>query len=100
MVQLSTCRQTSRLTLRRFELDDLDDLALLLADEDGNRYLYSEPRDRATTLKVLLDILYKPEDAGDDNLRSVAVELRETKQVIGEFILRWLVNEHRQAEIG
>src|ERR1035437_8458921 len=70
MVQLSHARQTPRLTLRRFELDDLDDLALILANEEVNRYLYSEPRDRAT------------------------------KRVIGEFILRWTENEHRQGEIG
>jgi RimJ/RimL family protein N-acetyltransferase len=81
-------------------LNDLDDLALVLADEDVNRYLYSEPRDRDTTLKVLQDILDKPEGPEDDNVLAVAVELRDTKQVIGEFILRWVVNEHRQGEIG
>ncbi len=100
MVQLSHARQTPRLTLRRFELDDLDDLALILANEEVNRYLYSEPRDRATTLEVLQGRLAKPEGTADDNQFVVAVELRDTKQVIGEFILRWVVNEHRQGEIG
>jgi RimJ/RimL family protein N-acetyltransferase len=100
MVQLSHARQTPRLTLRRFELDDLDDLALILANEEVNRYLYSEPRDRATTLEVLQGRLAKPEGTADDNELVVAVELRDTKQVIGEFILRWVVNEHRQGEIG
>jgi RimJ/RimL family protein N-acetyltransferase len=100
MVQLSHARQTPRLTLRRFELDDLDDLALILANEEVNRYLYSEPRDRATTLEVLQGHLAKPEGTADDNQLVVAVELRDTKRVIGEFILRWTENEHRQGEIG
>ena len=100
MVQLSHARQTPRLTLRRFELDDLDDLALILANEEVNRYLYSEPRDRATTLEVLQGRLAKPEGTADDNQLVVAVELRDTKRVIGEFILRWTENEHRQGEIG
>lgn len=100
MVQLSQARQTARLTLRRFTLDDLDSLALILANEDVNRYLYSAPRDRATTLAVLKGFLAKPEEPSDDNLLRVAVELRDARRVIGEFILRWTVNEHCQGEIG
>ncbi|MHB8517571.1 MAG: GNAT family N-acetyltransferase [Acidimicrobiales bacterium] len=100
MVQLSHVRQTSRLTLRRFTLDDLDDLALILANEDVNRYLYTAPRDRAATLEVLQGFLAKTEETSDVNSLSVAVELRDTKRVIGEFLLWWTANEHRQGEIG
>jgi RimJ/RimL family protein N-acetyltransferase len=100
MVQLSNAHTTARLTLRRFELDDLDDLALILASEAVNRFLYSEPRDRAAALAALQGRLAEPDDVTEDNILNVAVELRTTKRVIGDFILRWTENEHRQGEIG
>ncbi len=100
MVQLSQPRQTTRLTIRRFELDDLDDLALICANEEVNRYLYTEPRDRAETLETLQGRLAKPEEATEDNILNVAIELRDTKRVIGDFMLRWVDNEHRQGEMG
>ena len=40
--------------MRRFALDDLDDLALIYANEEVNRYLYTEPRDRTETLETLM----------------------------------------------
>jgi RimJ/RimL family protein N-acetyltransferase len=100
MVQLSQPRLTTRLTMRRFALDDLDDLALIYANEEVNRYLYTEPRDRTETLETLLGRLAKPEGATEDNILNVAVELRDTKRVIGDFVLRWVDNEHRQGEMG
>ena len=100
MVQLSQPRQTTRLTMRRFELDDLDDLALICANEEVNRYLYTEPRDRTETLETLQGRLAKPEEATEDNILNVAIELRDTKRVIGDFMLRWVDNEHRQGEMG
>ena len=100
MVQLSQPRQTTRLTMRRFELDDLDDLALICANEEVNRYLYTEPRDRTETLETLQGRLAKPEEATEDNILNVAIELRDTKRVIGDFMLRWVGNEHRQGEMG
>jgi len=100
MVQLRQPRQTPRLTLRRFELGDLDDLALILANEDVNRYLYSAPRDRAEALEVLQRSLAPRDEKVDDNVLHVAVELRDTNRVIGDFMLRWHDNEHLQGEIG
>jgi len=86
--------------MRRFELDDLDDLALICANEEVNRYLYTEPRDRTETLETLQSRLAKPEGATGDNILNVAIELRDTKRVIGDFMLRWVDNEHRQGEMG
>lgn len=86
--------------MRRFELDDLDDLALIFANEEVNRYLYTEPRDRTETLETLQGRLAKPEEATEENILNVAIELRDTKRVIGDFMLRWIDNEHRQGEMG
>ncbi|HVA53771.1 MAG TPA: GNAT family protein [Acidimicrobiales bacterium] len=100
MVQLRHALETPRLTLRRFELDDLDDLALILANEEVNRYLYSEPRERVAAVELLRGRLDKPEDVAEDNRLNVAVELRDARRVIGDFVLWWTENEHHQGEIG
>jgi RimJ/RimL family protein N-acetyltransferase len=100
MVQLDGSRLTRRLTLRRFELGDLDDLALIHSSVGVNRYLYTEPRERTASLESLERRLAEPEETSDDNVIHVAVELQETGRVIGEFILRWLENDHQQGEIG
>jgi RimJ/RimL family protein N-acetyltransferase len=35
-----------------------------------------------------------------DNALLVAIELRDTQRLIGDFMLRWHDDEHRQGEIG
>jgi RimJ/RimL family protein N-acetyltransferase len=100
MVQLAQPVTTARLTLRRFQLGDLDDLAAIFGDESVNRYLYSHPRDRGETLAIIERRIERPEEVGDDNALHVAVELLETRRLIGEFMLHWHTDEHLQGEIG
>ncbi len=100
MVQLAQPLSTPRLTLRRFERDDLDALALILADESVNRYLYSEPRDRDEAIVALERRLELVDRVADGNVLSVAIELRETSHLIGDFMLHWKDDVHRQGEMG
>ncbi|MGA7834484.1 MAG: GNAT family protein [Acidimicrobiales bacterium] len=100
MVQLARPLSTPRLTLRRFERRDLDELALIFADESVHRYLYTSPRDRNETSEALERRLEWPEDVGEDNVLLVAAELAETGRLIGDFMLHWREDEHRQGEIG
>jgi RimJ/RimL family protein N-acetyltransferase len=102
MVQLAQPLVTSRLELRRFTLDDLDALTSLYEREDVNRYLYFEPRDRAATLELLHGRLARPEATSDDeeNVLFVAVVERESARLVGDFMLRWSNNQHRQGEMG
>jgi RimJ/RimL family protein N-acetyltransferase len=100
MVQLVTPRHTRRLTLRRFELADLDDLYRILRDVEVNRYLYSVPRTRDETLDTLTRRLERPDDVEVENVLNVAAILNDTNQVIGDFILRWNEDDHHQGEIG
>jgi RimJ/RimL family protein N-acetyltransferase len=100
MVQLLQARRTPRLTLRRFQIEDVDDLALIVGNVDVNRYLYSEPRDREATIVMLQGLLDQPEETGDDNRLCVAVELESEQRVVGEFLLWWTKNEHCQGEMG
>lgn len=100
MVQLVTPRPTARLTLRRFELTDVDDLALIFASDDVNRYLYSESRDRDETMWLLQRRLELPEEVEVENVMNIAVVLKNSERVIGDFMIRWEENEHQQGEIG
>ena len=100
MVQLARPVPTPRLTLRRFERDDLDALALIYADESVNRYLYSEPRDRDESFVALERRIDYNDEVAEDNALLVAVELRETSHLIGDFMLHWKEDVHRQGEIG
>jgi RimJ/RimL family protein N-acetyltransferase len=100
MAQLLHARRTSRLTLRPFALTDLDDLATIYQFEEISRYLYWEPRDRAATLAALERSVQRPIELIDDNVLNVAVTMHDSSRVIGDFMLRWSENEHRQGEIG
>jgi len=100
VVQLLQPRETARLTLRRFDLTDLDDLAPIFASLEVNRFLYSEPRDRAETLATLERRIESATVPGEDKVLNVAVELRERSRLIGDFMLRWREDVHRQGEIG
>jgi RimJ/RimL family protein N-acetyltransferase len=100
VAQLTTPITTSRLTLRRFEPGDVDALSVLYGDERVVRYLYWEPADRDNTIARLEQSLDRPEGVVADNVLPVAVVLNEDGRLIGDFMLRWHDDEHRQGEIG
>jgi len=100
MAQLLADRRTARLTLRPFGADDVDDLAPIYANEGVARYLYWEPRDRTATQEALQRHMQRPIEIVDENVLPVAVVLSSSGRVIGDFLLRWLRNEHLQGEIG
>jgi RimJ/RimL family protein N-acetyltransferase len=100
VAQLASSITTSRLTLRRFEHGDLDALCAIYADERVARYLYWDVRDRETTRDVLERKIGQPTEIVDDNVLPVAVVLRDSGELIGDFMLRWTRNEHRQGETG
>ena len=100
MAQLLVNCRTARLTLRPFQLSDLDDLESFYGREDVSRYLYWEPRDRKKSLAALERSMQRPREIINENVLPVAVVLNETNRVIGDFMLRWTTNEHLQGEIG
>lgn len=100
MAQLQEPRHSARLILRAPELSDLDDLASIYASELVNRYLYSEPRDRMQTLAVLEQHVASPRELSIDNVLFVSVVWAASNRVIGDFILKWKVDVHRQGEVG
>jgi RimJ/RimL family protein N-acetyltransferase len=100
VVQLLQPIITERLILRCFERSDLDDLAVIFHDESVNRYLYSVPRTREQTRETL-ELRITLDDATQiENILHVAIELRDTHRLIGDFMLRWHDDEHHQGEMG
>jgi RimJ/RimL family protein N-acetyltransferase len=100
VVQLLHPILTERLVLRSFERSDLDDLAVIFQDESVNRYLYSVPRTREQTLEALEKRIHLDDATQIENILHVAIELRDSRRLIGDFMLRWHDDEHHQGEMG
>jgi RimJ/RimL family protein N-acetyltransferase len=92
--------RTERLLLRPYTDDDLDAVADIQSRPDVTRYLYWGPRDRAQARGSLaMKIAASGLRREGDNL-TLAVVLPETGTVIGDVMLIWLSEQHRQGEIG
>ena len=100
MVQLLQPIVTTRLVLRCFTRDDLDDLAVIFHDESVNRYLYSVPRTREQTREALEKRITVDHATQAENILHIAIELRDAPRLIGDFMLRWHDDEHHQGEMG
>jgi RimJ/RimL family protein N-acetyltransferase len=100
VAQLRVHRETKRLLLRPFTSGDLYALTDLYARDDVNRYLYWEPMSKEQVVAVLQSRLGRPDDVIEKNVLPIAVVLRANNRLVGDFVLRWSVNEHRQGEIG
>jgi RimJ/RimL family protein N-acetyltransferase len=92
--------ETERLLLRPFTAEDLDVLHAMYSDEVVVRYLYHEARS-LDDVRELLDkkIAGRSVQAEGDWLGAAAV-LRETGEVVGDVVLQWASEAHRQGEVG
>jgi RimJ/RimL family protein N-acetyltransferase len=90
--------QTPRLLLRPFTHNDHAALHSWQSRPDVVRYLYGEARtpEETTESLALKSAVTWPEKEGEH--LSLAVELN--KEVIGEAVLKYLSEPHRQGEIG
>ena len=91
---------TERLVLRPFETGDLEALYAIHSDEGVARYLYNDAR----TLEEVRNLLDR-KIAGaavhrEGDWLSAAVVLRETKELVGDVVLKWSSEAHRQGELG
>jgi RimJ/RimL family protein N-acetyltransferase len=91
---------TSRLLLRPFRHDDLDDLHAIQSRADIARYLYWEPRSREEVAEKLAERTTMTAVAKERDSVLLAVVLRDSGTLIGDVNLWWLSEEHRQGEIG
>lgn len=91
---------TNRLVLRSFTEADLDDLYDLQRRPDVARYLLRHARSHEETKEALANRVAQIDLTAEGDTLAVAVELRETGRLIGEFSLDWLSAELGRAEIG
>lgn len=90
---------TSRLQLRPFTSDDLDDVYEYMARADVVTYLYWEVRDRDGVAEALAAKVASRLD-GDGSHLTLAVVIPETGKVIGEALLKYTSVVNRQGEVG
>ncbi|WP_162470774.1 GNAT family N-acetyltransferase [Saccharothrix deserti] len=90
--------RTRRLTLRPFTLDDHAALHSWQSRPDVVRYLYGEARTPEETSERLARgmAVTWPEKEGDH----LALAVEKDGEVIGETVLKYLNEAHRQGEIG
>lgn len=101
MPSLTLPIETKRLLLRPFLPDDLDALHAILSRPDVNRYLYTEPHSPEETREALERRMRREGAmAKEGDALGLAVVLRDTGQLIGDGLLIWLSEKHRQGEIG
>ena len=91
--------ETQRLLLRPYAPHDLDALHAILSREDINRYLYTEPRSHEQVAQVIADGGHDVIEAEGDML-VLGIEPRGGRPLIGNVVLIWTSEEHRQGEIG
>ncbi|MEV6241606.1 GNAT family N-acetyltransferase [Lentzea sp. NPDC051838] len=92
--------KTDRLVLRPFEEQDLDDLHAYMSNPDVCRYLYSEPSSLEETQKRLERSFTLDELTEEGEWLVLAVYLPEADRVIGDVVLKWVSEKHRQGEVG
>jgi RimJ/RimL family protein N-acetyltransferase len=92
--------RTERLLLRLYTEDDLDDLCDIQARPEVARYLYWGTRDREQSRESLRQKIAASALREEGENLTLAVELPGTGKVIGDVLLIWVSQEHRQGEIG
>ncbi|WP_027944182.1 GNAT family N-acetyltransferase [Amycolatopsis taiwanensis] len=100
MLQPTYPVKTARLILRPFTKDDLSPLHAFQSRPEVTRYLHWEPRSRADTAKALTEKIEHSTLREPGESMSVAVELIETGELIGDLTLRWASAEHRSGELS
>ena len=92
--------ETERLVLRPFVLDDLDAVFAMQSDPEVARWLYWGPRTHDEVRAALEQkIAATSIDAEGDPLFLAAVR-RDTRELIGDFVLHRTSDQHRTGEIG
>ncbi len=87
--------ETERLRLRRVRHDDFDALFPIHSDTDVCRYLPYEPRDEAKMREVMTVRVEKAELVVGEEPLYLAVELKETGDVVGEVLIFFIAVKKR-----
>jgi RimJ/RimL family protein N-acetyltransferase len=92
--------ETDRLRLRPFTAGDFEALSAYQSRPDVTRFLYWEARSPQEVRAALEKKIASRAIRSEGDALALAVELRSTSQVIGDFILQLTSEQHRTAELG
>jgi RimJ/RimL family protein N-acetyltransferase len=90
--------ETERLLLRPYREDDLDVLHDIQSRPEVVRYLYWEPRTREKVEQVIRDSTDRID--GEDSGLTLAIQPRGSDTMVGDVVLMYRSEVHRQGEIG
>jgi RimJ/RimL family protein N-acetyltransferase len=100
VVDLTYPLETERLLLRLFTPGDFDALYSYESRADVARYLYWGPRTEEEVRVALERKLGDTAIRSEGDVLSLAVVLKENDEVVGDFILQLISEQHQQGEIG
>lgn len=100
VVDLAYPLETERLLLRPLTPGDFDALYSYQSRSDVARYLYWGPRTEDEVRDALEKKLASTAIRSEGDVLSLAVVLKESNELVGDFILHLTSEEHQQAEIG
>jgi RimJ/RimL family protein N-acetyltransferase len=98
--ELEGAIETERLLLRPFVAGDLDALLSMQSRSDVVRYLYWNPRSEIEVRTALQKKLASTGIHSEGDVIALAAVVKETNQVVGDFILQLISAEHQTGEIG
>jgi RimJ/RimL family protein N-acetyltransferase len=90
--------ETERLLLRPYREDDIDVLHDIQSRPEVVRYLYWEPRTREKVQQVIRDSSDRID--GADAALTLAIQPRGSDTMVGDVVLMYQSEVHRQGEIG
>jgi RimJ/RimL family protein N-acetyltransferase len=99
-VDLTYPLETERLLLRSFTPGDFDALYAYQSRPDVTRYLYWGPRTEDEVREALEKKLASTAIRSEGDVLCLAVVLKGSGELVGDFILHWTSEQHQQAEIG
>jgi RimJ/RimL family protein N-acetyltransferase len=100
LLELTSPLETERLLLRPFTTGDFDALYAYQSRPDVARYLLWEARTEDEVRAALEKKVSASAIHAEGDFLALAVVLREKGVIVGDFVLKYLSEEHRQGEIG
>ena len=93
--------ETERLLLRPYTTDDFDAYYGMQSQPDVVRYLYWDVRTADETRELLsAKVSRRVSIEGEGDGLQLALQLRGSGVIVGDVVLIWVSEEHRQGEIG
>jgi RimJ/RimL family protein N-acetyltransferase len=92
--------RTERLLLRPYAHGDVDALYAYQRLPEVHRYLYTEPRTRADVEAIVAERAGLAGLTEPGKALTLVAELAQTGELVGDLLLFWHSQEHKQGEVG